>query len=169
MRKCFGTSHWFPTHSNTVSTYEIGLKSFCTAITVFIVRFQTKKIILLTSTNALLETVSIKRSKLVVPTVTKTLFSSAILFLTCQYCNPADVPISLVLAGERSHCCVFWFCFHQAMQAKTTVEVKGEISPSTCVYTSCYWYVTSLIPCSHTCLWFCVEMNRTKSRKRQFG
>ncbi|XP_073240823.1 protein N-terminal glutamine amidohydrolase-like isoform X2 [Porites lutea] len=24
------------------------------------------------------------------------------------------------------------------MQAKTSVEVKGEISPSTCVYTSCY-------------------------------
>ncbi|XP_027058290.1 protein N-terminal glutamine amidohydrolase [Pocillopora verrucosa] len=28
--------------------------------------------------------------------------------------------------------------FWMAMQAKTSLEVKGEISPSTCVYTSCY-------------------------------
>lgn len=71
------------------------------------------------------------------------------LFLKRQYCRPADVRCSLVLESERSH-----FCFFMAMQAKTTLEVKGEISPSACVYTSCYWYVGSLIVCLYSLLSF---------------
>lgn len=77
-------------------------------------------------------------------------------FLRCQYSNSADVHYSLVLANERSRFVSFGFVF-KAMQAKTSVEVKGEISPSTCVYTSCYWYVRSLIPWLCTCCHFVLK------------
>lgn len=58
--------------------------------------------------------------------------------------------------GMKDHTRVFWFVF-KAMQAKTSVEVKGDISLSSCVYTSCYWYVRSVVPCWYTCCHFVLK------------
>lgn len=56
----------------------------------------------------------------------------------------------------------------KAMQAKTSVEVKGEISPSTCVYTSCYWYARSLIPCWYTCFHFVLTQVVLEAKQSNF-